>query len=64
MADDVDIANERAETVRQNALQHRKPVAPNNLSCRCLNDGCMKPVPKGVRWCSASCRDEWEEENA
>lgn len=60
MADDADVASDnvaederrRIEKVRRDA---QKPI-PESPTCL----WCSTPTVGGARWCSASCRDDWQ----
>ena len=39
----------------------RAPEPEAKATGRCL--WCGKRVKKGLRWCDASCRDQWQHEN-
>lgn len=45
------------ERDRELALAIRRPVGPDAVGC-CRN--CCEPLPAGLRWCDADCRDDWE----
>lgn len=61
MADDVDVANDRAALAVEAAIScahvaaERQRVVANGL---CHN--CGEVVGDGMRWCDASCRDDWQ----
>ena len=58
VADDIDVANERAELFLQDALTHRPKPTPIPAGIGlCLE--CGADTERG-RWCSVACRDEWE----
>lgn len=59
MSDVIDMANDRAERDLELALKSKRPAGPDATG-RCL--WCNAPVPRGVRWCDADCRDDWEHE--
>ena len=52
-----DRATEPEEQDRARALAHRHPTGPAATG-QCLN--CDHPLPDGLRWCDAECRDEWQ----
>lgn len=52
-----DRATEREEQDRDRALQYRRPTGPTATG-QCL--ACEQPLPAGLRWCDAECRDDWE----
>ena len=60
MADIVDLGNDRAEEMLQDALNTRKRehLPPKG---RCYN--CDESVPVPHRFCDADCRDDWEKRN-
>lgn len=58
MADEIDIANERAELFRQQSLKNRKPEGPKPTG-NCLACGAIL-LMNGMRWCDADCRDDWQ----
>jgi hypothetical protein len=56
--DSIDIASEREEMDRQNALRTcRKPAGPEATG-ECLY--CSERLPAPMRWCDAECRNEWD----
>lgn len=55
--DDSDKATAREELDRDLALKNLKPAGPAPTGA-CLN--CDEPLPPGLRWCDALCRDDWE----
>lgn len=57
MADFADISAAREELDRSLALKVRAPEVPIATG-QCLS--CEKPLPDGVRWCDADCRDDWQ----
>ena len=62
MADIADIAHEQEELQRQSALaQATKSTKSPTATGRCLE--CDAPLPHGMRWCDAICRDDWERAN-
>lgn len=48
------------ERDRALALTQRKPEGPAAIG-RCLH--CEQPLPSGMRWCDADCRDDWAAES-
>jgi hypothetical protein len=57
MPDLADLAQAQNERVTGMLLTRRLPEAPEATGF-CLN--CGVPLPPGVRWCDADCRDDWE----
>ena len=57
MADDVDLASEREERYRAEALAARREEGPKATGF-CLH--CGDPAEDGRRWCAGNCRDRWE----
>lgn len=57
MADEIDIAQEREEELRAEALKKRKPVV-RMPGGECLY--CADKLPVTRRWCNSDCRDAWE----
>ena len=55
--DQSDLATAFEETFTRAALSVRKPEGPKAIG-HCLN--CETPLPKGMRWCDADCRHDWE----
>jgi hypothetical protein len=58
MMDDIDRSNERDEILLEAQRAVRMPV--QHPTGRCLN--CEEPVPTGVCYCDADCRDDHEKE--
>ena len=59
MADFADLGADREEKDRALALMVRKPEGPAAIGvCLC----CGSPLPEGLRWCDAECRDLWQSE--
>ncbi len=58
MADIYDRASELEEKSREIALQARKPEGPKATGY-CLE--CDEALENGTRWCSAECRDRWQQ---
>jgi hypothetical protein len=59
MADEIDIASEREELARDKAIRHIQNKPPAALSTGvCLE--CGESVGHGIRWCSNTCRDDWQ----
>lgn len=59
MADFADLGAEREARDRALALQVRAPEGPAATgACLC----CGEPLPEGLRWCDAECRDTWQAE--
>lgn len=60
MADEVDRANDLAQRFIDDlvaaAMSQNHPEAKPTGQCL----WCGEPLPKGVRWCNAECRDVWE----
>ncbi len=61
MSDNFDIATEREEFFRDNALRERKPAGPVATG-RCLH--CDEVLDDVRRWCDSDCRDGWEKSRA
>ena len=60
MADAADIANDRAEVDTGRAIAaSARPRGPASTGY-CLNCGPDVPLPDGLRWCDADCRDDWQ----
>ena len=57
MADEIDIANERAQEILDEALAKRYPNGPKGSGV-CL--WCAAVCAD--RWCDVECRDDWEYE--
>lgn len=57
MADILDQASELEAMLNNAAAQFRKPTGPAATG-RCLH--CGEPLPNGLRWCDATCRDDFE----
>ena len=62
MADEVDIADEVAETILQAQIERaRKEQEAVTATGYCLS--CGEPIADSTRrWCDADCRDDWERE--
>lgn len=60
MADLADRANDHIEREQQGLLAQRKPAAPT-ANGQCLN--CHSQLPRGMRWCDTSCRDDYEKDH-
>lgn len=58
MADEIDIANERAEMLRDMAINKKKPEPKLKAMGQCLT--CGEHLEGTRRWCDADCRDEYE----
>jgi hypothetical protein len=57
MADEVDLANRKADAELQNLIELRRPAGPDATGfCHSCGD-CIGPVR---RWCNAICRNAWE----
>jgi len=59
MADDADITQDRAEIedrIRKKYTTHNQEVKATGW---CLY--CSEPLSKGLRFCDADCRDDWEQ---
>ncbi len=59
MADFADLGADREERDRALALKVRAPEGPAATGA-CLS--CGEPLPDGLRWCDAECRDAWQSE--
>lgn len=59
MADLMDKSDEQNEAAIAARLNYRMPEGPVATG-KCLY--CNSPLPHGVRWCDAGCRDDWEGE--
>ncbi len=59
MSDNLDIATDREELFRENALRARKPAGPEATG-RCFY--CDEALGDGQRWCDADHRDAWLKE--
>lgn len=57
MSDEIDIANEQADKIRERQLSVRKPSGPVATGF-CYN--CGYPVRAGWRWCDTDCRADHE----
>lgn len=59
-SDPNDRATEQETMMREAAIQtSRKPEGPRATGqCLC----CNSQLPRGMRWCDAACRDDWEAE--
>jgi hypothetical protein len=57
MADIVDQADAQNEAYLNAVLSRRKKGAPDPTGA-CLN--CLEPIARGLRWCDAACRDDYE----
>ena len=61
--DDADLAGRFDEIhMAHNLHQSRKATPVIAATGNCL--WCDAPVDKGRRWCSADCRDDWEQDYA
>ncbi len=59
MADEIDIADEVAETILQAQIEQARKQEPSAIPTGfCLF--CGEPVEDERRWCDSSCRDDWE----
>lgn len=60
MADIIDLANDRAEEILEDALKKakREALVPTG---RCHN--CDETIQPGQRFCDTDCRDDWEYRN-
>ena len=56
MADEADIASERAEIRLEAARRFRHPSLPDVGACH----SCGEMLDDGRRFCDADCRDDWE----
>ena len=55
MADEIDIANDRAQEILDERLRYRHRPGPKAVGhCLCCGAPCRN------RWCGADCRNEWE----
>jgi hypothetical protein len=63
MSDEVDIADEVAETILQAQIEKaRRQQDTVQATGFCLF--CDEPIEEpGRRWCSSECRDDWELEH-
>jgi hypothetical protein len=52
-----DVATAAEEKFREAAVSVRQPEGPRACG-HCHN--CDAPLARGLRWCDATCRDEWE----
>lgn len=57
MADIIDLGNDRAQEILDEALAKRKPEGPPPCGA-CHN--CFEPLPAGHRFCDLDCRADWE----
>ena len=57
MADILDQASELEAMLNNAAAQFRKPTGPTATG-ECLH--CGEPLTNGLRWCDATCRDDFE----
>jgi hypothetical protein len=59
MADDIDIASDREQLARDNAIQNikNKPAAAKSCGV-CLE--CGAGLKGDKRWCDNHCRDDWQ----
>ena len=52
---------DRAQVEIEHALLDRMAAVRGRMEAQavgaCLN--CGEPLPRGVRWCDAGCRDDW-----
>lgn len=65
MSDDTDLATEREEMDRANALRAARRAAerdklPDVGQCHY----CAEVVPQGARFCDTDCRDGWQREQS
>lgn len=60
MADEVDITNERADTVLRGQIAASKQPSGPVPNGRCHY--CDEIVHDSARWCNTTCRDAWEKE--
>lgn len=60
MADIIDLANDRADEILEDALRKKKPEGPKPNG-KCHN--CEEPVPVDHKFCDRDCRDDWEVRN-
>ena len=59
MPDQLDRAEEEIEADLAESLRHRRKPAPEACGA-CFY--CTEPLPPGQRFCDASCRDLWQDE--
>jgi hypothetical protein len=55
--DYIDQAQAEIEQTLRAALERREAAPAVVATGACLN--CGEPLGTGVRWCSATCRDDW-----
>jgi hypothetical protein len=61
--DIADIADREQEMQLKAALEHsHRDIVDAVATGACL--WCEEPLPPGVRWCGAECRDDWQRELA
>jgi len=61
--DIVDTAQQNEEIMHRASMQQsRRETTAAVATGECLF--CEEPLPPGVRWCGAECRDDWEKDNA
>ena len=59
MADTIDQACDREALDRERSIDAaRRTVAGPVATGLCLS--CDEPLTTGLRWCDASCRDDWQ----
>lgn len=57
--DEADLGNEQAERNLALALAKARELPPTAHAVgACLF--CFEPLARGMRWCDADCRDDWE----
>lgn len=59
MPDFADLGSAREQLDTELALQLRRPEGPVAIG-RCLS--CGARLARGMRWCDADCRDDWQRE--
>lgn len=60
MADDIDRANDMAQTLLEKQIDKARSQPKYSISpAECLN-GCGEPPVKGGKFCSRECRQDWE----
>lgn len=62
MADLLDIASDREQIVRDNAIENIQQQPPAALSTGYCHE-CGKEVTGDLRWCDRYCRDDWQRWN-
>lgn len=60
--DDVDKAQHQEDMMLNHYLNNARRQATSALATgECLY--CEEPLPPGLRWCGAECRDDWQQDN-